>query len=68
MKIALAPAVLNQLSREVGRILELKDVRERLHNMGFHIAHTLPEETDRLFRVDIQSFTRQVQALELKAQ
>jgi len=49
----------------VGRILELKDVRERLHNMGFHIAHTTPEETDRLLRVDIQSFTRQVQALGL---
>jgi tripartite-type tricarboxylate transporter receptor subunit TctC len=60
-------AVLQQLSREVGRILELKDVRERLQDMGFHIAHTLPEETDRLLRVDIQSFARQVKALGLHA-
>ena len=36
--------------------------------MGFHVAHTLPEETDRLLRVDIQSFTRQVRALGLSAQ
>lgn len=58
-------AVLQQLSREVGRILELKDVRERLQNTGFHVAHTTPEETDRLLRADIQSFTRQVRALGL---
>ncbi len=63
---AAAPrAVLMQLSREVGRVLELKDVRERLQDMGFHIAHTLPDETDRLLRLDIQSFTKQVRALGL---
>ncbi len=60
-------AVLMQLSREVGRVLELKDVRERLHEMGFHIAHTLPDETDRLLRLDIQSFSKQVRALGLQA-
>ncbi len=65
---AAAPrAVLMQLSREVGRVLELKDVRERLQDMGFHIAHTLPDETDRLLRLDIQSFTKQVRTLGLHA-
>jgi tripartite-type tricarboxylate transporter receptor subunit TctC len=59
-------AVLLLLSREVGRILELKDVRDRLQDMGFYIAHRLPDETDRLLRVDIQSFTRQVRALGLR--
>ncbi len=58
-------AVLQQLSREVGRVLELKDVRERLQSMGFHIAHTTPEETDRLLRLDIQSFAKQVRNLGL---
>lgn len=61
-------AVLLQISREVDRVLKLKDVRERLQDMGFHIAHTLPDETDRLLREDIQSFTRQVRALGLSAQ
>jgi tripartite-type tricarboxylate transporter receptor subunit TctC len=61
-------AVLLQLSREIGRVLELKDVRERLQDMGFHIAHTLPEETDRMLRADIQLFARQVKALGLQAQ
>lgn len=60
--------VLLQLSREIGRVLELKDVRERLQDMGFHIAHTLPEETDRLLRLDIQSFTKQVRELGLTSQ
>jgi tripartite-type tricarboxylate transporter receptor subunit TctC len=60
-------AMRQQLSREVGRVLELKDVRERMQDMGFHIAHTLPDETDRLLRLDIQSFTKQVRALGLQA-
>ncbi len=60
-------AVLMQISREIARVLELKDVRERLQEMGFHVAHTLPDETDRLLRVDIQSFTKQVRALGLHA-
>ena len=58
-------ALRQQLSREVGRALELKDVRERLLAMGFHIAHTMPDETDRLLRLDIQSFSRQVRQLGL---
>ena len=64
---AVPRAVLLQLSREVGRVLELKDVRERMQEMGFHIAHTMPDETDRLLRLDIQSFTKQVRALGLSA-
>ena len=64
---AVPRAVLIQLSREVGRVLELKDVRERMQEMGFHIAHTLPDETDRLLRLDIQAFTKQVRALGLSA-
>jgi len=40
-------------------------VRERLQDMGFHIAHTLPDETDRLLRADIQSYAQQVRALGL---
>lgn len=58
--------VREQLSREVGRVLELRDVRERLQAMGFNIAHASPEETDRLLRADIESFARQVRALGLQ--
>lgn len=61
----LAPAgtprpILQQISKEVARILGLSEIRERLHALGFHIAPSTPEETDRMLRVDIQSFSRLV--------
>jgi tripartite-type tricarboxylate transporter receptor subunit TctC len=51
-------AVRQQISREVARALALPDVKERLHNIGFHIAPTTPEEHDRNLRADIEVFSR----------
>lgn len=59
----LAPAgtprpILNQISKEVRRVLELPDIRERLQTMGFVPVPTTPEEFDRIVRKDIQTFTK----------
>jgi tripartite-type tricarboxylate transporter receptor subunit TctC len=59
----LAPAgtprpILNQISKEVGRVLALPDIRERLDAMGFAPAPTTPEEFDRIVRADIATFTK----------
>jgi tripartite-type tricarboxylate transporter receptor subunit TctC len=59
----LAPAgtprpILIQISREVGRVLELPEVRERLRAMAFVPAPTTPEAFDRIVRADIATFTR----------
>ena len=58
----LAPAgtprpILNQISKEVRRVLELPDVRERLQIIGFVPAPTTPEEFDKIVRADIENFT-----------
>ena len=59
----LAPAgtprlILNQISREVGRVLALPEVKERLQAMGFVPAPTTPEAFDKIVRADIATFTK----------
>ena len=59
----LAPAgtprpILHQISKEVGRVLALPDIRERLDAMGFAPAPTTPEEFDRIVRADIETFRK----------
>lgn len=61
----LAPAgtprpILNQISKEVRRIFELPDIKERLHNFDFVAAPTTPEEHDRILRADIETFSNVV--------
>lgn len=51
-------ALRHQISKEVARILELPDIRERLHGVGFQIAPTTPEEHERNLRSDIAIFTK----------
>lgn len=61
----LAPAgtprtILQQLSREVARIVNLPEVKERLQAISFHVAPSTPEETDRLLRADVATFNKLV--------
>lgn len=68
----LAPAgtprsILNQISKEVARILDLPDIRERLQGMGFVPAPTTPEEYDKILREQIEILSRLVIAAGLKA-
>ncbi|MBM3342841.1 MAG: tripartite tricarboxylate transporter substrate binding protein [Betaproteobacteria bacterium] len=60
--VMLAPAgtprpIVNQVSREVKRIFELPDVRDRLKNFDYNPAPTTPEELDAILRSDIDIFT-----------
>jgi tripartite-type tricarboxylate transporter receptor subunit TctC len=57
----LAPArtprpVLNQISRDVARVLDLPEVRRQMEAMSFEPAPTSPEEYDRLLRKLIAVF------------
>ncbi len=67
----LAPAgtprhILNQISREVARILDLSDVKDRLQSIGFHIATSTPEEHDRILRAQIESIAKVIRAAGLR--
>jgi tripartite-type tricarboxylate transporter receptor subunit TctC len=58
----LAPAgtprpILNQISREVARIFELPEIKERLKNFDFVAATTTPEEHNKVIRADIETFS-----------
>jgi tripartite-type tricarboxylate transporter receptor subunit TctC len=70
--VMLAPAgtprpVLNQISKEVRRIFELPDVKERLKNFDYLLAPTTPEELDRIVRADIATFSEVVRLAGLRA-
>ena len=59
----LAPAgtprsVINQINKEVGRVLESPEVKERLLAMGFIPAPTTPEEFEKIVRADIETFRK----------
>jgi tripartite-type tricarboxylate transporter receptor subunit TctC len=68
----LAPAgtprpILNQISKEVARILDLPEVKERLQALGFHLAPTTPEEHDRILRAQIETFSQVARQVGLKS-
>jgi tripartite-type tricarboxylate transporter receptor subunit TctC len=51
-------AVLNQVSGEVARVLDLPEIRNRLDAVAFHVLPSTPEETDRSLRADIETFSK----------
>jgi tripartite-type tricarboxylate transporter receptor subunit TctC len=60
----LAPAgtprpVLNQIAKEVARVLALPELKQRFEAVDFNVAPTKPEEFDKILRSDIETF-RQV--------
>lgn len=59
----LAPAgtplpIRQQISKEVARNLALPQVKEKLQNLGFHIATASPAEHEKNLRTDIEVFAR----------
>lgn len=60
-------AIRKRLSAEIGRILAMPDVRERLQAVAFHITPTTPEEHDRKLRADIAAFAAIVKEIGLLA-
>ena len=68
----LAPArtprpIVNQISKDVARVLEMPDVKERMQAISFDIAPTTPEEYDRIIRNQIEVFTQVAKAAGLIA-
>lgn len=53
-----ARPVLNQISKEVARILALPDVRERLHAIGYVPAPSTPDEQDKIQRAQIEILSK----------
>ena len=67
----LAPArtpkpLLDKLSREVARIVELPDVRERLRALGAEPAPTTPEGFDALVRSEVAKFQKIVRNADIR--
>ena len=68
----LAPAgtprpILNQISKEVARILDLPDIKERLQAIGFVPAPSTPEEYDKILREQIEILSKLVKDTGLRA-
>src|SRR5688572_29519815 len=59
-------AIRQKLSKEIGRILAMPDVRERLHAVAFHITPSTPEEHDKKLRADIEAFAAIVKQIGLQ--
>ena len=57
--------IVRQIARDVARVLELPDVKERLSAMSFDPSPTTPEEYDREVRRQIEVFTTVAKALGL---
>jgi tripartite-type tricarboxylate transporter receptor subunit TctC len=50
-------AIRQQLAKEVARIFEIPDVKERLKNIDFTPQPSTPEEHERIIRADIETFS-----------
>ena len=51
-------ALVNQVNKEIARILELPDVRECLEGIGFVAAPSTPEECSRIIRSQIETLAK----------
>jgi tripartite-type tricarboxylate transporter receptor subunit TctC len=68
----LAPAgtprpLLNRISRDIARVLDLPDIKERMQAIAFVPAPTSPEEVDRILRAQIDGLAKLVVDAGLKA-
>lgn len=57
----------SQVSKEIARILDLPDIKERLHAMGVMSSHSTPDEYDKFLRVQIEMLSKLVVDAGLKA-
>lgn len=59
--------IVHQISKDVARVLELPDVKERMQAIAFELAPTTPEEYDQIIRNQIEIFTKVAKAAGLIA-
>ena len=50
--------IVRQISKDVARVAEMSDVKERMRNISFDIAPSTPEEYDKAVRKQIEVFTQ----------
>ena len=53
-------AVVNQINKEIARILDLPDVKERLQGIGYVPTPSTPEECNAILRAQIETLSRLV--------
>ena len=53
-------AVLNRINKELVRVLDLPDIRERTQGIGYVVAPSTPEEYNKILRGQIQTLTKLV--------
>lgn len=61
------PAVINKLHTEVKKVLEMKDVRERLDALGGEVVASSPAETATFLKGQIEKWAKVVKAGDIKA-
>jgi tripartite-type tricarboxylate transporter receptor subunit TctC len=65
---ATPPAVVAQLNKEVQRVLQQADVRERLHGMGFTLSTFSADEFTRFIRAEHQKWSKVIRDADIKAE
>jgi tripartite-type tricarboxylate transporter receptor subunit TctC len=61
------PAIINKLQVEVKKVLEMKDVRERLDSLGGEVVASFPAETDTFLKGQMEKWAKVVKAGNIKA-
>lgn len=59
-------AIRQQIGKEVARILNLTDIRERLNALAFQTTPTTPEEHERKLRADVAAYAKVIKEIGLK--
>jgi tripartite-type tricarboxylate transporter receptor subunit TctC len=70
---ALAPAgtpkhIVARLQKEMARIMELPDVKPRIHDMGFEILSSTPQEFNAQIREEVAKWGKVIKAAKLKVE
>jgi tripartite-type tricarboxylate transporter receptor subunit TctC len=61
-------AIVNQLSKEVARIVSLPDVKERIVQLGSVPKPSTPEEFDAFIRAEVQKLAKVVKAANIRVE
>jgi tripartite-type tricarboxylate transporter receptor subunit TctC len=59
--------IVRKISRDIARVAEMPDVKDRMHVISFDLAPTTPEEYDKIVRKQIEVFTQVAKAAGLIA-
>ena len=60
------PAIVSRLNAEIGRIVQLPDVRQRYNDLGIMPVHSTPERMQELVRTEIPQMAKILAAIGLK--